>query len=323
MDALSSRLKIAQFIAKTLSVRLEELQQALNRVKTSSSSSSTDSWGSAPKTPPGTQPANLPDAKFKKDMLSRPSPPALVRRHTTTAVGPSPLMSGTPGGGGGWEERAAAFMLKRQSQRSAMEQQNQQIARDPPRTPISPLSSPTESKHRRQLSHSSDIRPVPGRSTSDKPAGMPYGGAPKSPNQAQDQDVLWELERRRQNPRRGALLAAAWTTYQDSWEDLNTRIGEENIEPYLTFATVPWPVLRVASDPQFSDPNEIGIEEVKEFVLSPFHSTNKSKEARIRDAYMRWHPDKSSRWLEFVVKSERGRVKDGVERVNWCLNNLK
>ena len=118
-------------------------------------------------------------------------------------------------------------------------------------------------------------------------------------------------------------MAAAWTTHQDSWEDLNTQIGKEDIQPYLTFATVPWPVLRLSSDPQFSDPSEISVEEMKEFVLSPFHSVEKSKESRIRDAYMRWHPDKSARWLELVVKSERGKVKEGVERVNWCLNNLK
>ena len=255
-------------------------------------------------------------------MLSRPSPPALVRRHTTTAVGhgPSPLTGSTPSGG--WEERAAVFMLKRQSQRSAMEQQNQQQLRDPQQRVISPLPSPTEPMHRRRISHSPEARPMTGRSTSEKTPGMQHAGN-RSPTQVQDQDVLWELERRRQNPRRGALLTAAWTTYQDSWEDLNARIAKEDIQPYLTFSTVPWPVLRVSSDPQFSDPNEIGIEEMKEFVLSPFHSVDKSKESRIRDAYMRWHPDKSARWLEFVVKSERARVKEGVERVNWCLNNLK
>jgi len=101
------------------------------------------------------------------------------------------------------------------------------------------------------------------------------------------------------------------------------QIDKADIQPYLTFATVPWPVLRTSSDPPLSNPNEIGIEEMKEFVLSPFHSAEKSKESRIREACMRWHTDKSARWLELVVESERARVKEGVERVNWCLGNLK
>lgn len=347
MDALSSRLKIAQFVARTLSQRLEELQKVLTRVKqTSSASSSSDSWGSAPKTPPTVEEPTLPDLKFKKEILSRPSPPSLTRRHTTTAVGQaSKPFAGESPGALGWEERAAAFMLKRQIQRSAMEQQDQQQLRDTAQRATGPIPSLTEgTHHRRHVPHASEVRPVhPPRPVSERSGGPSVAASnpnkhhqhphqhqhhqgqrnQQGQNGAQGQDVLWELERRRQNPRRGALLAAAWATYQDSWEDLNRQIGKDDVQPYLTFATVPWPVLRVSSDPQFSDPTEISVEEMTEFVLSPFHSVEKSKESRIRDAYVRWHPDESARWLEFVVKSERGKVKEGVERVNWCLNNLK
>ncbi|CAG8679735.1 4584_t:CDS:2, partial [Acaulospora colombiana] len=121
MDAVSSRLKIAEFISKTLQQHLESLKSTLEQVRQAGSSS--DSGNSRPRTPTATtdiQPVAVtpPVTKFVA-----PAPPPLMRRHTTTSV---PTIKDTPGVG--WEERAAAFMLKRQSQRSAMEQQQQQQA---------------------------------------------------------------------------------------------------------------------------------------------------------------------------------------------------
>lgn len=225
-------------------------------------------------------------------------PPILQRRHTTTAASLNLNLKDRPTTG--WEERAAAFMLKRRNQQSAMESMVH--------TPM-PRSNPFED---RRMSRSPEARPAPARSASDQ-----------NPGGNHDQDVLWELERRKQNPRRGALIAAGWITYQDSWDELNAQMARNDIQPYLTFATVPWPVLRMSNDPPFKDPSEIRADDVRDFILSPFHSSEKSKESRVRDSYMRWHPDKSSKWLAFVVLSERAKVKEGMEKVNWCLNNLR
>jgi hypothetical protein len=167
------------------------------------------------------------------------------------------------------------------------------------------------------------------------------------------QEVSWEFERSKLNPRRGALIAAAWESYQDAWDDLLAEQSQteykdkddhqidsgpeqhdndvddkdekkgNNSHPYLTFAKIPWPLAQMSHDPPITDPKSINIEGMREFLLSPFHSTDKSKETRIREAYMLWHPDKSTRWLPLVLESEREAVQMGVERVNWCLNNLK
>jgi len=71
------------------------------------------------------------------------------------------------------------------------------------------------------------------------------------------------------------------------------------------------------------DPCELTPEDIREFLLSPYHSPNKPKEVRIREAYLRWHPDKASKWMAGVIPSDRVRVKQGVDRVSWCLNQLK
>jgi hypothetical protein len=283
---------------KTLNLRIEELQVILATLKQSNSPSETESSTDQPTTPPNIIESPFTTARSMDLSPKAATPSMLQRRHTTTAASFALNLKERPAVG--WEERAAAFMMKRQSQKSAMESQVH--------TPM-PRSNPFED---RRMSLSPEARPGPARSSSDQNPGLNH-----------DRDVLWELERRKQNPRRGALIAAGWITYQDAWDELSARMAENDVRPYLTFSTVPWPVLRVSSDPPFGDPSEITVDDMRDFVLSPFHSTEKSKESRIRDTYMRWHPDKSERWLAIVVPSERTKVKEGIEKVNWCLNNLK
>ncbi|PVF92788.1 hypothetical protein CPB86DRAFT_716791 [Serendipita vermifera] len=118
------------------------------------------------------------------------------------------------------------------------------------------------------------------------------------------------------------MINAAWSTYQDAWDEINTRILSNEVRPYLTFATIPWPVLRLSSDPQLKESNEITLEDTREFLLSHFHSPEKTREGRLRDARIRWSTSRSPSWLAFVVAADRERVREGIEQVNWCLNNL-
>lgn len=292
LDATSSRLKMAEYIAKILSERVRELTAALESIKVTTKGAE-EPQGILDKTP-------LPQPKSE----GRPTRPApLVRRHTTMAV---PATHETTAGG--WEDRAAAFMMRRRSQQS---QQVNRGAGDLQQ--VSPPLSPTNTQyipHSRRSTHLQDHHPNPHRFASDQ-------------NTVESQDVLWEFERRKQNPRRGMLIAAAFETYSETWDNLILRANQDQIQPHLTFSTFPWPVLRLSNDPPFSEPTELTMDEVREFVLSPFHSTDKSKESRIREAYVRFHPDKNSRWLGFVLENEREKTKRGMDRVSWCLGNLK
>ena len=283
---------MAQYIAKVLSERVNELTVAFDNIKVVTKDA-TESQSTQEQAPPP-QPRN-------EGKPMRPAP--LVRRHTTMAV--SMTQETTTGG---WEDRAAAFMMKRRSQQTQQVDRNggdiQQIS-----PPLSPTNTRFIPPSRRSI-HSSDHHPQLQRLTSDQ-------------NSSESQDILWEFERRKQNPRRGMLVAAAFETYQERWDDLTARIAENQVQPHLTFATFPWPVLRLSHDKLFSEPDDLMVDDIREFVLSPFHSTDKGKESRIREAYVRFHPDKNSRWLAFVLESERERTKRGMDRVNWCLGNLK
>lgn len=272
----------------------------LNTLKQSNSSSETESGSEQPATPPEEVESSLPENR-QSDSASRPTMPLLQRRHTTTSATLNLNLKDRPAVG--WEERAAAFMLRRRSLKAAMEQQA-----------LTPAlrSNLFDGSH---SPRSPDVRLPLSRSSS--------GHSPSTPGFGYEQDFAWDYEKRRQTPRRGALIAAAWTTYQDAWNELNARVGVNGVRPYLTFATIPWPVFRSSGDPPFREPGEITLEEVRDFVLSPFHSLEKSKETRILESSVLWNPDKFGLWLSFVVLSERAKVKEGMEKVYWCLNHLK
>ncbi|KAF8601522.1 hypothetical protein BDV93DRAFT_415960, partial [Ceratobasidium sp. AG-I] len=54
----------------------------------------------------------------------------------------------------------------------------------------------------------------------------------------------------------------------------------------LTFYDIPWPVLGTASS--FHD---LTTQNIAAFLLSPHHSSGKSRRARLRAAILIWHPD--------------------------------
>ncbi|KZV71105.1 hypothetical protein PENSPDRAFT_664658 [Peniophora sp. CONT] len=87
------------------------------------------------------------------------------------------------------------------------------------------------------------------------------------------------------------------------------------------FATVLWPVLR---PPTYAPPQTPGGPPVvagltrsalREFLLSPAHSTGVSARARIKAALLRWHPDKMGNVVRLVVKWDRAAVEEGVKIV--------
>ena len=108
-------------------------------------------------------------------------------------------------------------------------------------------------------------------------------------------------------------LVKAWNTYETRWAVLQSTREER-----LTFRTVPWPLICTPSAPSSLSSANIAF-----FLLSPLHSGNKSRKDRIREAMQRWHNDKfEPRILPRVIESDRDVVKEGVDAVVRCLNDL-
>lgn len=102
----------------------------------------------------------------------------------------------------------------------------------------------------------------------------------------------------------------AWERYDERWASL----GEKGTD--LTFADIPWP-----TSIQPRSPSDISSFAIKNFVLSPLHSTDKSTRQRLREQLLRYHPDRfEGRWLTRVRESDRDAVKLATNNVARYLN---
>ncbi|KAF8590969.1 hypothetical protein K439DRAFT_1627395 [Ramaria rubella] len=118
---------------------------------------------------------------------------------------------------------------------------------------------------------------------------------------------------RKQRDNAAKRLVSAWNAYETRWTTLQSSRGEQ-----LTFRTVPWPLICTPSSP-----SSISGANIAFFLLSPLHSGNKPRKERIREAMQRWHNDKfEPRYLPRVVEGDRKAVKEGVDIVVRCLNEL-
>jgi hypothetical protein len=110
---------------------------------------------------------------------------------------------------------------------------------------------------------------------------------------------------------RAKLMVEAWERYESCWSSLPTTTEE------LDFKTVPWPLVL---PPKSTD--EITQEAVVTFLYSHHHSQDQSRKERIRNAQLRWHPDRFRRFLGRVSETDRATVEDGVGIVARVLNEL-
>ncbi|ESK97031.1 hypothetical protein Moror_6388 [Moniliophthora roreri MCA 2997] len=106
-------------------------------------------------------------------------------------------------------------------------------------------------------------------------------------------------------------LSDSWKRYEDRWATLAA-----SSEP-LTFTNIPWPL---ASPP--TSPEQITLSAVSEFLLSPLHSQSLTRKDRIRNAQLRWHPDRFQRMMHRVPSIEKAIVTEGVGAVARSLNEL-
>jgi len=123
----------------------------------------------------------------------------------------------------------------------------------------------------------------------------------------------------------------AWSIYESRWMLLtfatrsigpssNTEVQQTNAASHLTlsFSDIPWPLLYL---PRTC--HDITAESIKRFLASEYHSSEKTHRERIKEALLRWHPDRfGSRILDHVRESQRDEVRKGVDIVVRCLNEL-
>ncbi|KAF8530460.1 hypothetical protein BU17DRAFT_35744 [Hysterangium stoloniferum] len=128
-----------------------------------------------------------------------------------------------------------------------------------------------------------------------------------------DGDYSSRIQTRKKRENAKTRVIESWNKYESRWRSL-----QSSPEELLTFQTVPWPLIATPSSP-----SSISGKNISFFLLSSLHSGNKSRKERIREAMQRWHNDKfEPRILPRVVERDRGTVKEGVDIVVRCLNDL-
>lgn len=117
-------------------------------------------------------------------------------------------------------------------------------------------------------------------------------------------------QERRAREERTESIKASWTTYGQFW-------ATNRLPLNVTFASIRWPILEQPKTPQ-----DLELHKIQEFILSPHHSKERTDRQRVKDALLRWHPDKFRRVLENVTSGEKDRVRDGADIVAKHLNTI-
>lgn len=88
----------------------------------------------------------------------------------------------------------------------------------------------------------------------------------------------------------------------------------------FTWYSFPWPMLQ-----RVNSPEELTVQAIRAFVLSPHHPNERNKSAKdiIKDYIKRWHPDRfETKFLPKVREDDREKVKEGAGVVARNLNEL-
>jgi hypothetical protein len=130
-------------------------------------------------------------------------------------------------------------------------------------------------------------------------------------------------------------LRRAWEAYDRAWDRLVMSVRPVKTFTFrkvaFSFADVPWPVLPPLSrctdsgtdNPPVLELEDITTQRVAQFLLHPHRTPDKSRKEKLRDAILRYHPDKfEGRILPRILSEDRTRVQEGVSIVMRCLNEL-
>lgn len=312
-DKLTGRLRAAEFTFNTLLARTSELRKILSNGLASASDSALKDHTPPSYKPPAPEPASRSNPNPN---LHNPSDP-LPTHNTDPSTAPflhnssPPNHSESSSSSTDWTHRCTTYYAKRKLQEEA-------------------------TKARRASHGNASSRQSSFQGSKPHPRSQSYSSQPP-PQTPNSQPQPHERAQTRDQMRKAAVVAPAWNAYTRGWDLITTTLGSGASglntpsspspdvpppPPFLSMTSIPWPILRVPLDGEV-DPCELTPEDIREFLLSPYHSPNKPKEARIREAYLRWHPDKANKWMASVISCDRVRVKQAVDRVAWCLNQLK
>jgi len=316
-DKLAGRLRAAEFTFNTLLSRASELRKVMSNELASASSPTPKEHTSPSCEPPAPSPASHSNSKWHNPSLSCDSPPMLPTPSIDPDTVPLPPYLSPPNHSESspistdWTQRCTAYYAKRKLQEEAK-------------------------KARRASQGSAPSRQSPFHGSTPHARSQSYSSQPP-PQTSHSQLRSHEPAHTRDEMRKAAMIVSAWDAYTRGWDLITNTLGNSasglntssspspdapSPPPFLSMSSIPWPILRLPLDGEV-DHCDITSEDIREFLLSPYHSPDKSKEVRIREAYLRWHPDKAAKWMASVILSDRVRVKQAVDRVAWCLNQLK
>ncbi|QRV82121.1 hypothetical protein RhiJN_10136 [Ceratobasidium sp. AG-Ba] len=135
----------------------------------------------------------------------------------------------------------------------------------------------------------------------------------------QERRRLEEERRKKEEEKRKneeQVIVAAWARYERGWMDLLNGVIADGRQ--LTFYDIPWPVAMPARS--F---DELQSGAIERFLLSPYHSTTKTRKMRLRGALMQWHPDKfAQRFVDRIEESHRTAILAAVNSVARTITEL-
>jgi hypothetical protein len=134
----------------------------------------------------------------------------------------------------------------------------------------------------------------------------------QSKRRAHEEHIREKEKRARDRAKSDKLIVDAWANYESRWTTLMLS------SDLLDFKTIPWPVTKPASGPVNLTP-----EAISTFLFSQLHSLQLSRKERIRNAQLRWHPDRFRRLMGRVKAEDKAKVEEAVGIVARCLNDLR
>jgi len=119
-------------------------------------------------------------------------------------------------------------------------------------------------------------------------------------------------------------LQEAFKTYESSWASLTRSTSLPSPShtmtkpsPKLTFHSIPWP-----QHPAPASISDITASSILTFLKHGAGIQNGAAKMAVRQALLRFHPDKSSALLKKVEERDRERVREGCVAVARCLNEI-
>lgn len=129
------------------------------------------------------------------------------------------------------------------------------------------------------------------------------------------QKMQEDMERKRQAKQSRLLTKEEVCQLLEDHERRWTKLATLDV---LSWNTFPWPMLKMPDSPE-----ELTTIAISAFVLSPYHTSEKSSKDRIKEHIRRWHPDRfETKYLPKVRGDDKEKVQEGAGVVARILNEL-